>query len=239
MRPKIFAHRGASDDFAEQSYESYTGAISQNADGFECDVQLTSDNEIICWHDDDTNRLTDKQWLIAKTPMKEILKLEIKDEGNTGRPITFSELLQISIDSGRDLLVETKHPVPTRGLIEKKVLAELKKRKQDIKKSGININIMSFSYFATRRVALTRKFTPVFLVAQAPLIKYVPAEIYGVHIKLLIKKPELIDILHKREKKIYVWTVNEPEDMEFCARNGVAGIITDNPARAKNVLGYS
>ena len=95
MRPKIFAHRGASDDFAEQSYESYTGAISQNADGFECDVQLTSDNEIICWHDDDTNRLTDKQWLIAKTPMKKILKLEIKDEGNTGRPITFSELLQI------------------------------------------------------------------------------------------------------------------------------------------------
>jgi len=239
MRPKIFAHRGASADFAEQSYESYAGAISQNADGFECDVQLTADREIICWHDDDTNRLTDKQWLISKTPMKDLLKLEIKNEGNLGRPITFLELLQISIDSRRDLLVETKHPVPTKGLIEKLVLQELKKRKSDIKKSGININIMSFSFFATQRIVISKQFTPVYLVAKAPQIKYLPAEIYGVYINLLKAKPELIELAHKRGKKIYVWTVNEAEDMEFCARNGVAGIITDNPARAKNVLGYS
>lgn len=97
-------------------------------------MQLTSDREIICWHDDDTNRLTDKQWLISKTPMKDLLKLEIKDEGNLGRPITFSELLQISIDSRRDLLVETKHPVPTKGLIEKLVLQELKNENQILRK---------------------------------------------------------------------------------------------------------
>lgn len=239
MRPKIFAHRGASQDFAEQSYESYTGAISQNADGFECDVQLTSDREIICWHDSDTNRLTDKQWLVAETPMKQILELEINDKGKTGRPITFLELLQISIDSGRDLLVETKHPVPNKGLIENMVLKELKKRKAEIKKSGIIINIMSFSFFATQRVAISKRFTPVYLVAKAPLIKYLPADIYGVYINLLKEKPELIELVRNRGKKIYVWTVNEPEDMKFCAQNGVAGIITDNPARAKNVLGYS
>ncbi len=239
MRPKIFAHRGASQDFAEQSYESYAGAILQNADGFECDVQLTSDREIICWHDDDTNRLTDKQLLIAKTPMRALLELEIKDEGNIGRPITFLELLQLSIDSGRDLLVETKHPVPTKGLIEKLVLSELKKRKTDIKKSGITINIMSFSFFATQRVAISKEFTPVYLLTKTPQIKYLPADIYGVYINLLKSKPELIELAHKRGKKIFVWTVNDAEDMEFCARNGVAGIITDNPARAKNVLGYS
>ncbi len=50
----IYAHRGASIDFIEGSKAAYLGALAQGADGFECDVRLTKDKQIICYHDSDT-----------------------------------------------------------------------------------------------------------------------------------------------------------------------------------------
>ena len=229
---KIYAHRGASHDFPEMTALAYENAVKQGADGFECDLRLTKDGVAILWHDADLKRRADNDAIVAETKLKKLKAIY-------PQILTLDEFLDFGISEKKSLLLETKHPVPTKGLIEKLVLQELKKRKSDIKKSGININIMSFSFFATQRIVISKQFTPVYLVAKAPQIKYLPAEIYGVYINLLKAKPELIELAHKRGKKIYVWTVNEAEDMEFCARNGVAGIITDNPARAKNVLGYS
>ena len=54
---RIYAHRGASGDFPEGSKAAYLGAIEQGADGFECDVRLTKDKQIICYHDKDAKRL--------------------------------------------------------------------------------------------------------------------------------------------------------------------------------------
>ena len=229
---KIYAHRGASHDFPEMTALAYENAVKQGADGFECDLRLTKDGVAILWHDSDLKRRADNDAIVAETKLKKLKAIY-------PQILTLDEFLDFGISEKKSLLLETKHPVPTKGLIEKLVLQELKKRKSDIKKSGININIMSFSFFATQRIVISKQFTPVYLVAKAPQIKYLPAEIYGVYINLLKAKPELFELAHKRGKKIYVWTVNEAEDMEFCARNGVAGIITDNPARAKNVLGYS
>ena len=52
----IYAHRGASAEFPEGSLAAYQAAITQGADGFECDVRLTKDLQIICYHDDNTYR---------------------------------------------------------------------------------------------------------------------------------------------------------------------------------------
>jgi len=41
MAHLIYAHRGASADFPEMSFAAYREAISQGADGFECDLRLT------------------------------------------------------------------------------------------------------------------------------------------------------------------------------------------------------
>ena len=51
---KVFAHRGASGRSPEMSYAAYLAAIEDKADGFECDVRLTLDQEIACFHDADT-----------------------------------------------------------------------------------------------------------------------------------------------------------------------------------------
>ena len=73
---RIYAHRGASGDFPEGSKQAYLAAIEQGADGFECDVRLTKDKQIICYHDKDTKRLANLDLEIAKKLRSQ--KVELK-----------------------------------------------------------------------------------------------------------------------------------------------------------------
>ena len=103
----IYAHRGASSDFAEGSKAAYQGAIDQGADGFECDVRLTKDQQIICYHDRDTQRLSKINLEIAKSTYT-----ELKERVN---PYRLDELLDLAIINKKDLVIEFKHPVPVVG----------------------------------------------------------------------------------------------------------------------------
>jgi glycerophosphoryl diester phosphodiesterase len=45
----------------------------------------------------------------------------------------------------------------------------------------------------------------------------------------LLKKPDLITKFKDQGKKIFVWTVNSPQDMRFCLESGIDAIITNYP----------
>lgn len=50
-RPAIWAHRGASGDFQENTREAFLGAHDQGADWVELDVRLTKDGSLVVNHD--------------------------------------------------------------------------------------------------------------------------------------------------------------------------------------------
>ena len=50
-RPLVYAHRGASADFPENTLEAFHGAVDQGADGVELDVRLNHAGELIVHHD--------------------------------------------------------------------------------------------------------------------------------------------------------------------------------------------
>ena len=47
----------------------------------------------------------------------------------------------------------------------------------------------------------------------------------------------MVSQMHKQGKKVFVWTVNEPEDVRFCNELGVDVIMSDKPALAREALG--
>lgn len=237
MRTKIIAHRGASGDFPEQSQEAFQGALEQNADGFECDVRLTSDGKIFCWHDRDIARLTGSNGNISKLTLDQLARHKINSSGN---PISFLDVLELAISNKKDLLIETKHPVPTGGAIEREVIHEINKKEKEISVAGIKINIMSFAMTAISRISnLAPTIEPVFLVEHPALIAFTAAPIIGLDLEIVKVDRDIFNRIYATGKRIYVWTVNEPRDIELCAENGVDAIITDYPARAKHALGYS
>jgi glycerophosphoryl diester phosphodiesterase len=226
----IYAHRGASSDFKEGSKAAYIGALAQGADGFECDVRLTKDKQIICYHDSDTSRLSKVDLKISKSSYK-----ELKEKVD---PYLLGELLELAISNKKDLVIELKHPVSTGAMIEKHVHKLLISRQVQIKSSGIQISLISFSYFATLR-NLKSGYQTGYLVKNSNLIRFNPSPVIALSIEILRQNPGVVAEQHKRGKKVFIWTVNEATDLDLCSKVGVDVVITDKPEQARKLLGYS
>jgi len=205
---------------------AYKAAIDDGADGFECDVRITKDNQLVLWHDADMQRVAGSSARIADSTF-----LEIKH--NYPEAITLEDLLILARDNKKELAIETKHPVPTGSAVERKVVELLAQEK-----SVADIHIMSFSWLALEKV---RMFSPqqgtVALLHDRfnfAMRRFTSAGSIGPGISTLRNNPHLL----KDPRNLFVWTVDDAEDMRFCANNGVDVLITNNPSNARSVLGY-
>jgi len=229
----IIAHRGASGEFTEGSKAAYEAAIAQKADGLECDLRLTKDNQIICYHDANTTRLSNINLEIAKTNYAQL--------ANEVDPYPFEQLLKLAIDNKKDLVLEFKHPVPSGGRVERAVYKLLKSNKDQIKASGIKITAISFSYLATLRNRLAQNdlYQTGLLINNKLYARLNPTSIFAVNIDLLKQNPNLGNMIKKNGGRLYIWTVNEVADLKYCEKIGADAVITDYPAQARKALGYS
>ena len=240
MATAIFAHRGSSFHYAEQSRESFLAAIEEGADGIECDVRLTADGVAFCWHDRDLSRLTGSHQPISKVTSSELKSMEILDPADPllgkkerrGTPISLEELAGIASEAKIRLLVETKHPVLAGSAIEEEVARIIRRFK-------IEIHLLSFSFTAiSRAMRLMPEFEHVQLLQHSPLIPLAQSEIIGLDIELIRRDQTLVPSLIAKGKRLFVYTVNDDDEFHSLANQGVEGIITDIPAQAKRVLGY-
>ena len=223
---KIYAHRGSSIQHPELTLTAYKAAVDEGADGFECDVRLTKDNQVILWHDPDMQRIAGYSARIADTNFKEIKRLY-------PQTMTLEELLVLARDNKKELAIETKHPVPSASAIEKKVMALLSQEKQ-----VAQISVMSFSWLALENI---RKINPqqqtVALLHDKfsfAMRRFTSAQVIGPGISAFRNKPHL----NQDPRKLFVWTVDNADDVRFCANNGVDVLITNTPSYARSVLGY-
>ena len=233
---KFYAHRGASADFPEHTMAAYRGAIEQGALGFECDIRVTKDEVLILWHDANMKKEAKSAAIIANRTYAEIKQIY-------PAVMTLNELLDLAIENKKSLALETKHPVPTGNRVEELVVAELHKRIDAIKKSGIDVAIMSFSWFAIEKI---KKMDPTIKsvmllgdITNKITRRFTSAQVIGPSVEMIRKSPELISEIKNSGKELYVWTVDSTEDLQYCASVGVDIVMTNRPAHARSVLGYS
>ena len=226
---RIYAHRGASGEFAEGSQAAYLAAIEQGCDGFECDVRLTKDKQIICYHDKDAKRLSNLDLKIADSNYDQLKKAV--------NPFTLEQLLDLAIKSKKDLVIESKHPVPTGGEIERAVHKLLKGRTKEIDQSGIQIFLISFSLLATLRNKKS-SYKSGYLVSKKILAKFNPTDLIAVNIEIIRSDHSFVLNQMRKGKQVIVWTVNDENDLKLCQDLGVKAVITDYPARVRKILGY-
>jgi len=242
VKPVVIAHRGASCDFAEHTLAAYLAAIDAGAQGFECDVRLTADNILVCWHDADLSRTSDGTGRISKMTWAEIRNVDAGSwhrAGQKAKPLLFAELLDLAVSSGRSLSIETKHPVRTSGRVEHelaKLLAPFLPLNSG-SPAAAPFRMMSFSRFA---VARWRRLAPsvpaVMLIDRGPLVAgTAPAIGPGIH--RLRKNPSLVKKAHDSGHEVHVWTVDEPSDIALCLGLGVDAIITNKPAEVIAAIG--
>ncbi len=221
---KVFAHRGFSHRYPEATRLAYEKAIEAGADGFECDVRLTKDKEVVCFHDRNLRRIGNLKNAVSRTPLAEMQEKV--------SAISLNELLDMAIANGIDLLIETKHPVLSGGAIEKAVIKLLDSKAREIKNAKIEIRLMSFSRLAVHRM----KKSPY---PTMKVIKYLigflirPTRDIAIDFELLKKHPGIIT--RNSSNRTYVWTVNSREDLRWLKKKSVYAVITDRPKRAKKI----
>lgn len=218
---RIIAHRGYSAKYPEMTRDAYVNAIPVS-DGFECDIQLTKDLQLICFHDDTMDRTTDMSGPIAEKTWAEISEA-------TPQPILFNEFMQIAMDSKRDVLIETKHPSPFKGLLEEKLNDALEELKPEI-----DMSFMSFSPGAVRRM---RKFPGRKVQLLEKRFNFVPK----FHAEVVAPSWNEVDEhfvkrAHKKSQEVYIWTVNNPEVAKRLVSWGVDTLITDDPKLIRSAI---
>ena len=234
----IIAHRGASGYKPEMTIPAYELALKQNVDGFETDVRLTKDLELVGIHDRRTSRVADRDLVVSKSTLKDIQELDFSSKETEAKVMTIREFLTLAIDSGKSLTItiETKHLTKHHGLLEHKLNDLLTEFKMNANQHDrVKIVLMSFNPLAVLRFSKLNPLIPRVQLKEKfyPFLHLYPnpgnPEIVGPGIEMLLKRPDLITKFKDQGKKIFVWTVNSPQDMRFCLERGIDAIITNYP----------
>ena len=234
----IIAHRGASGYKPEMTIPAYELALKQNVDGFETDVRLTKDLELVGVHDRKTGRVADRDLVVSNSTLNELQELDFSSKETKAKVMTIREFLSLAIDSGKSLTltIETKHVTKHHGLLEHKLNELLTEFKMNANQhERVKIVLMSFNPLAVLRFYKLNPLIPRVQLKEKsyPFLHLYPnsgnPEIVGPGIELLLKRPELITKFKDQGKKIFVWTVNSPQDMRFCLERGIDAIITNYP----------
>lgn len=130
---KIWAHRGCSQRYPENTLLAYEKAIElKNLTGIELDIQLTKDGELVVIHDEKVDRTTEGTGYVRDFTLAELKRLHIYAGENPSQTIpTMGEVFELigaRLKSGMKLNIELKNSnYPYPGM-EEKILDMVAKR---------------------------------------------------------------------------------------------------------------
>ncbi|MCY8056801.1 glycerophosphodiester phosphodiesterase [Bacillus inaquosorum] len=238
---KIFAHRGASGQFPENTMLAFEKGIEAGADGIELDVQLTKDGRIVVIHDERLDRTTSLKGFVKDTAYDVIKTANAAANHNQTDSDIKVPLLEdvLSWAEKKNFLIniELKNSVIRYEGMEEKVLEVVKRFNIEERIILSTFNHESLALCARIAPHIERAVLTSDVLYQADrYITSIPAS--GYHPKL--NSPATADKVLKKMRnssiKVRPYTVNRPEDMKHLIEAGADGIFTDFPAKALALL---
>lgn len=221
----VIGHRGAKGHVAENTLESIDKALELKVDMIEIDVYKIKSGELMVFHDETLDRVTNGTGKIEDFTYEGLMKFTV--EGKYKIP-TLSEVIE-RINRKVVLNIELKG---TNTAIEAyKIIAEFKK------KGWTNAHFIISSFRWDELEIFSQQSDPAavaILTAEDPT----KAIEFGRKIKATAINPyykfmwtDTVTAIHAAGFKIYPWTINEISDINRLIELKVDGIITDFPDR--------
>lgn len=256
-KPRTIGHRGAAGEAPENTLVSFQRAIEGGADLVELDVRGSKDGEVVIIHDATLQRTTNGRGRVSQLTAKEMKSFDagyrFTPNGGISYPYrgqeiqvpTLQELFSafpevkaiVEIKEARPPIVKNVIETVLRSGREDQILLAtekdeiMKEIRRELQENGLTI-ATGFSYGEVaafvRWVAAGRKgnYAPPGQALQ------IPCEYMGV----TLVSAETLKAAHDTGVEMYVWTVNDVEEMERLISLGVDGIITDYPARLRRLV---
>lgn len=232
---QIFAHRGYSASFAENTMSAFVEAAKAGADGLELDVQLTRDGEVVVIHDEKVNRTTNGSGFVKDYSFKDIRKLNANKKGGKKEPLpSLIEVLEWMQSNNLVCNIELKNGlIPYEGMEEKVI--------QLVRKYGLSnrIIISSFNHYSivySYRIAPEIETAPLFYDGiYMPWIYSQSIRAKGIHPKYSMIPDDVIKSTIENGIAVRPYTVNKEADMERLFKLGCTAFITDDPVKALKI----
>jgi glycerophosphoryl diester phosphodiesterase len=224
-QPLNIGHRGAMGHETENTIASVKKALELGVDMIEIDVFVIKSGDLVVFHDELLDSLTDASGKIEDFTLEELQQVVVK--GNHRIP-TLEEVIK-TINQKVPLNIELKGKntaKPTFEILEKYY-------KNGWKKTDFVISSFLWNELETFRkldadiaIAVLTEENPLDAIAMAKKLQAVAINPWW---KTLTK--ENVQRIHQEGFKIYTYTVNEPTDIKFVTELGVDGIFCNFPER--------
>ena len=224
----IIGHRGAMGHISENTIPSIKKAMELGVDGIEIDVFRCKTGELVVFHDEKLDRLTNSPGFIESLELDSIKKILVLDKY---RIPTLEEVLQL-IDGQVKLNIELKGyetASPTNHLIN-----------QYINKGGWTDDkfiISSFKWDELEKIRSLNSLIPIAVLVNTR-VNPIEALPFARKVKAIAINPNFKDLNQENIKeiqsngfKVFPYTINELDDIERMIKLGVDAIITDYPER--------
>ncbi len=235
---KIIAHRGFSGITPENTLISFQKAIECGADYFELDIHKTKDDSIVVIHDESIDRTSSND-----------MKGEIAE-------MTYSELNAVRVGFSKEFGDKYKNEkIPTLRealeLAKGKIKVCIEIKVYDVEKEvlnivndlGVNDEVIIFSFYypvLTKIRELDKNIPILFLVNNADIMILDSARAIGSNAigsgNGTAVTREFLDIAHNNGMEVWIWTVNDEDEMQKFIDIGIDGLITNFPDKALNKL---
>lgn len=222
----IIAHRGAPAETVENTHTAFVAALRSGAHMVETDLQLTLDGQLVIHHDADTKRLMGTRLVIAREPL---VRLRTLRYANGDELLSLTELLEL-VDGRVPINLELKAQGGAQALLA--FLAAQDYRGPLLVSSQHLEELTAFGSHGLQ-------------VPLGPVANTLSAAIWNgladhrwqfVSISRRGLQMDSIQRLQRHKVRVYVYTVNDAQEMLKLAAAGADGIFTDNPTLAMQVL---
>jgi glycerophosphoryl diester phosphodiesterase len=223
----VIGHRGAAGYEPENTLRSFKTALALKVDMIEFDVHVCSCGKVVIIHDEKINRTANGKGLVLKRTFSDLRKL---DFGLGEKIPSLPEALNL-IDRQAKVNIELKGQktaAPVAKIISRYV-KEKNWQYQDFMVSSFD----KLQLRAFKRLCPKVKIGLLFNRLPTGYIKYAkkfPADSINANWKFVNLK--IVNRIHKNNLKIFVWTVNERNDIEKMKALKVDGIFSNFPDRA-------
>lgn len=242
---KVFAHRGYSGLYPENTILAFKKAIEVNVCGVEIDVHKTKDGKIVVIHDELVNRTHNGFGFVKDFTYDELQKFQNKDEkykNNEDCKIPLLEdVLKLFLDNKLFINIELKNNIIDYENLEKDVINLIKDYNlqnrviissfknssvEKIKKIDKNIEVSIINDFK-----FIDEFPPINIVQYS-----LKENLDGIHLNKKSVDYKLVENCKDNNKKIRVYTVNEKEDLKEMIKLDVDAIFTDFPKKVLDMI---
>jgi glycerophosphoryl diester phosphodiesterase len=224
--PLVIAHRGDSSRALENSLEAFRFALSVPVDVIEFDLRMSKDGVLYVMHDKHTGRTADRNLDIERAASGELAGVRLKN----GEPVpTLDDALRL-IAGRTGINIEIKSDGAGAALGRYLFLYRY---------SGY-LMVSSFKEAEARAAREVMLDLPLAVIYDAFSIRHIAGYQSKGYSLISLRKntvtEPLVRACHAHGIQVYVWTVDNEDEMKRCIEWEVDGIYTNEPGVLKRVL---